>query len=69
MSYFGKKWKTNPTWGDFVVLVGVWGYLFIPLVICFRKIWWVVLLAILLYSIIIYFTYRHVQVHKTKKKK
>lgn len=66
MSYFGKKWKTKPTWGDFALLILVWGYLFIPLIICFWRIWWAVLLAILVYSIIIYFAYRHVKVHNTQ---
>ena len=68
MSYFGKKWRNNPTWSDFASLVLLWGYLFIPAIFIFglRQIWWALLFAILAYSIIIYFAYRHVKVHNTQ---
>ena len=68
MSYFGKKWRMDPTWGDFALLVLVWGYLFILAILCFRSIWWAVLLAVACYSIIIYLTFRHVRRHKDKQK-
>lgn len=64
MSYFGKKWQKDPTWGDFAQLVLLWGYLFIPAIICFRRVWWALLLSMVGYSIVIYLAYRHVKLHK-----